>query len=52
MTSHPLKPVTAGALEIPAIGLGTWQLQGDELAASVVAAADAGYRQFRHGATL
>lgn len=46
MTSHPLKPVTAGAFEIPAIGLGTWQLQGDELAASVAAAVDAGYCHF------
>lgn len=46
MTLPSLKPVAAGDVQIPAIGLGTWQLHGDELAASVAAAADAGYRHF------
>lgn len=46
MTSPPLMPVVAGTMKIPAIGLGTWQLQGDALAASVAAAAEAGYCHF------
>lgn len=46
MISSPLMPVIAGDMKIPAIGLGTWQLQGDVLAASVAAAAEAGYRHF------
>lgn len=46
MISSPMMPVVAGAMKIPALGLGTWQLQGDVLAASVSAAASAGYRHF------
>ncbi|MEO9777890.1 MAG: aldo/keto reductase [Sedimentitalea sp.] len=38
--------VTAFGAQIPQIGLGTWQLQGDILHAAVMAAADAGYRHF------
>ncbi len=46
MTVSPLPPVTAHGARIPPIGLGTWQLAGDVLAASVQAAVDAGYRHF------
>jgi diketogulonate reductase-like aldo/keto reductase len=36
--------VKAGGAEIPAIGLGTWQLRGDSAIRAVHAALDAGYR--------
>lgn len=46
MTASSLPRVAANGAQIPPIGLGTWQLQGDVLAASIQAAADAGYRHF------
>lgn len=46
MIASSLPPVPANGALIPAIGLGTWELQGDVLAASVQAAVDAGYRHF------
>jgi diketogulonate reductase-like aldo/keto reductase len=36
--------VKANGAEIPAIGLGTWQLRGEECAAAVKSAIEAGYR--------
>lgn len=46
MTQSALAPVAANGAHIPPVGLGTWQLAGDVLAASVQAAVAAGYRHF------
>ena len=36
--------VQANGAAIPALGLGTWQLRGDECSAAVKSALEAGYR--------
>jgi diketogulonate reductase-like aldo/keto reductase len=44
LPTRPIERIDIGGVELPALGLGTWQLSGDTCRTAVAAALETGYR--------